>query len=103
TDHKTNERIEGMIGNSFSSYVRDYDFSVVLLENGFKTGEKPENFGDLHGKLYQHLVNSDVFKAEFSKQPVICLSVSTAKKYHRTTNEHPVLGVEYKQDEYSRT
>ena len=28
TDHQTNERIEGMIGNSFSSYVRDYDFSV---------------------------------------------------------------------------
>ena len=29
-DHHTNQRIEGMIGNSFSSYVRDYDFSVVL-------------------------------------------------------------------------
>lgn len=103
TDHKTNDRIEGMIGNSFSSYVRDYDFSVVLLENGFKTGEKPENFGDLHGKLYQHLVNSDVFKAEFSKQPVICLSVSTSKTYFRTANLHPVLGVEYKNDEHSRT
>lgn len=32
-DHKTNQRIEGMIGNSFSSYVRDYDFSVVLPAN----------------------------------------------------------------------
>ena len=102
-DHKTNQRIEGMIGNSFSSYVRDYDFSVVLLEKGFKTGEKPEDFGDLHGKLYQHLVNSDVFKAEFEKQPVICLSVSTSKTYYRTTNIHPVLGVEYQNDEYSRT
>lgn len=102
-DHKTNERIEGMIGNSFSSYVRDYDFSVVLPELGFKTNEKPENFGDLHGKLYQHLVNSDVFKAEFKKQPVICLSVSTSKTYYRTANVHPVLGVEYKNDEYSRT
>ena len=103
TDHKTNERFDGMIGNSFSSYVRDYDFSVVLLEQGFKSNEKPENFGDLHGKLYQHLVNSDVFKAEFKKQPVICLSVSTTKTYYRTTNVHPVLGVEYQQDEYSRT
>ncbi|MEN3980081.1 putative oxygenase MesX [Acinetobacter sp. CWB-B33] len=102
-DHKTNERIEGMIGNSFSSYVRDYDFSVVLPELGFKTNEKPENFGDLHGKLYQHLVNSEVFKAEFKKQPVICLSVSTSKTYYRTANVHPVLGVEYKNDEYSRT
>ncbi|MFH7806926.1 MULTISPECIES: DUF1852 domain-containing protein [unclassified Acinetobacter] len=103
TDHKTNERIEGMIGNSFSSYVRDYDFSVVLPALGCKTDEKPENFGDLHGKLYQHLVNSEIFKAEFKKQPVICLSVSTTKTYYRTANVHPVLGVEYKNDEYSRT
>lgn len=103
TDHKTNERIEGMIGNSFSSYVRDYDFSVVLPALGCKTNEKPENFGDLHGKLYQHLVNSEVFKAEFSKQPVTCLSVSTSKTYYRTANVHPILGVEYTNDEYSRT
>lgn len=102
-DHKTNERIEGMIGNSFSSYVRDYDFSVVLPELGFKSNEKPEDFGDLHGKLYQHLVNSEVFKTEFKKQPVICLSISTSKTYYRTANIHPVLGVEYKNDEYSRT
>jgi hypothetical protein len=27
-DRKTNERIEGIVGNNFSSYVRDYDFSV---------------------------------------------------------------------------
>ena len=102
-DHQTGERIEGMIGNSFSSYVRDYDFSVVLPQLGCGVGEKPEDFGNLHGKLYQHLVNSDVFKAEFKKQPVICLSVSTSKTYFRTANVHPILGVEYKNDEYSRT
>ncbi len=102
-DHQTNERIEGMIGNSFSSYVRDYDFSVVLPALGCKVNEKPESFGDLHGKLYQHLVGSAVFQAEFQKQPVICLSVSTSKTYYRTTNVHPVLGTEYKNDEYSRT
>ncbi len=102
-DHETNERFEGMIGNSFSSYVRDYDFSIVLPSLGCKTNEKPEDFGDLHGKLYQHLVHSDVFKAEFQKQPVICLSVSTSKTYFRTANVHPVLGVEYTNDEYSRT
>ena len=28
-DHKENTRIDGMIGNSFSSYVRDYDFSEI--------------------------------------------------------------------------
>lgn len=102
-DHKTNKRIEGMIGNSFSSYVRDYDFSVVLFENGYKVGEYPKNFGELHGKLYQHLVHSEAFTSEFKKQPVICLSASTSKTYYRTANVHPVLGVEYKPEEDSRT
>lgn len=104
-DHKTNTRIDGMIGNSFSSYVRDYDFSIVLPAHFEKNPNTPppESFGDLHGKLFQHLLNSDAYKAQFNKQPVICLSVSTSKTYHRTTNQHPVLGVEYRQDEYSLT
>ncbi len=104
-DRKTNERIEGIVGNNFSSYVRDYDFSVLLLEHtknqqGFST---PENFGDLHGKLFKCFVNSSTYKENFSKPPVICLSVSSSKTYHRTENRHPVLGIEYLQDEYSLT
>ena len=104
-DHKDNKRIEGMIGNSFSSYVRDYDFSVVLPEHFDKNpgSPPPEDFGDLHGKLFQHLVSSEAYQAQFNKQPVICLSVSTSKTYHRTANHHPVLGTEYRQDEYSLT
>ncbi len=104
-DRKTNERIEGIVGNNFSSYVRDYDFSVVLPEHtksqpGFNT---PDNFGDLHGKLFKCFVNSNTYKENFSKPPVICLSVSSSKTYHRTENQHPVLGIEYHQDEYSLT
>ena len=104
-DHKENRRIEGIVGNSFSSYVRDYDFSVVLLDHFAKNPNTPPpaDFGVLHGKLFQHLLNSDAYQANFNKQPVICLSVSTTKTYHRTTNQHPVLGVEYRQDEYSLT
>lgn len=104
-DHKENKRIDGMIGNSFSSYVRDYDFSVVLLDHFAKNPgtPPPAEFGDLHGKLFQSLLNSEAYQAEFNKQPVICLSVSTSKTYERTTNQHPILGVEYKQDEYSLT
>ena len=99
-DHKDNSRIDGMIGNSFSSYVRDYDFSVVLLEhyNKHPNSATPANFGDLHGKLFQYLLNSETYQANFNKTPVICLSVSTSKTYHRTANQHPVLGVEYRQD-----
>lgn len=32
-DKETNERVEGIVGNNFSSYVRDYDFSVLLLDH----------------------------------------------------------------------
>ncbi|WP_218689355.1 DUF1852 domain-containing protein [Psychrobacter sp. BF1] len=104
-DHKHNKRIDGMIGNSFSSYVRDYDFSVLLLEHSNKKSASPtpEHFGDLHGKLFQYLLNSEAYQASFNKKPVICLSVSTSKTYNRTTNQHPVLGVEYRQDDYSLT
>ena len=99
-DHKENTRIEGMIGNSFSSYVRDYDFSVVLPEHRDKDlgSLTPEDFGELHGKLFQYLLNSEAYQAQFNKQPVICLSVSTSKTYQRTGNQHPVLGIEYRLD-----
>lgn len=104
-DRKTNERIDGIAGNNFSSYVRDYDFSVLLLEHNKNQPEfsTPDNFGDLHGKLFKCFVNSSAYQAHFNKPPVICLSVSSSKTYHRTENEHPVLGVEYQQDEYSLT
>ena len=104
-DHKTNKRIEGIVGNNFSSYVRDYDFSVVLTnynKNQPKFGI-PENFGALHGKIFKHFVNSSVYKTHFSKSPVICLSVSENKTYQRTENRHPILGVEYQVDSSSLT
>ncbi|MEB0203993.1 DUF1852 domain-containing protein [Pseudomonas sp. CCC3.1] len=104
-DRKTNERIEGIVGNNFSSYVRDYDFSVLLLGHNKGRAEFsiPDDFGDLHGKLFKCFVNSSAYKEHFNKPPVICLSVSSSKVYQRTENQHPVLGVEYQQDEYSLT
>lgn len=104
-DHYKNQRIEGIVGNSFSSYVRDYDFSVLLREhnqnrNQFST---PENFGDLHGKIFKSFLNSKAYQDHFKKLPVICLSVSSSKTYHRTENQHPILGVEYQQNEFSPT
>ncbi|MEK0159777.1 DUF1852 domain-containing protein [Pseudoalteromonas piscicida] len=104
-DHQTNERIEGILGNNFSSYVRDYDFSVLLLDHN-KDQPKfsiPANFGDLHGKLFKYFVDSEAYKSHFSKPPVICLSVSDNKTYHRTENQHPVLGFEYQPNESSLT
>jgi hypothetical protein len=104
-DHKTKQRIEGIVGNNFSSYVRDYDFSVVLLEhNKNQTGFSiPDQFGDLHGTLFQYFVNSETYQQHFHKKPVICLSVSDNKTYQRSSNQHPVLGVEYQPNETSLT
>lgn len=104
-DKKTDERIEGIVGNNFSSYVRDYDFSVVLTEHnkGQSKFSIPDSFGDLHGKLFKAFLRSDAYEANFSKPPVICISASSSKVYHRTDNRHPVMGVEYRQDEFSST
>lgn len=104
-DKKTGERVEGIVGNNFSSYVRDYDFSVVLPEHNKGRPEfgTPDNFGDLHGSLFKCFLNSAAYKQHFSKPPVICLSASSSKTYRRTGNLHPVLGVEYVQNEYSPT
>lgn len=104
-DHKTNQRIEGIVGNNFSSYVRDYDFSVVLLDHnkGKSDFTAPANYGELHGKMFQSFIKSEVYKQNFSKLPVMCLSVSDNKTYYRTTNKHPILGVEYQPNEPSLT
>jgi hypothetical protein len=104
-DKQTGKQIEGIVGNNFSSYVRDYDFSVVLREHNKDQSSFsiPENFGELHGKIFKHFVNSKAYKTHFAKPPVICLSVSDTKTYHRTENLHPVLGVEYQPNESSLT
>ncbi|WP_432784531.1 hypothetical protein AAEX37_01492 [Oligella sp. MSHR50489EDL] len=104
-DHKTNKRIPGIVGNNFSSYVRDYDFSVLLPEHNKDKAEfsLPEAYGDLHGNLFKAFLNSKAYKENFNKQPVICLSVASTRTYRRTDNVHPILGVEYLQDEFSLT
>lgn len=104
-DRVTSERHPGIVGNNFSSYVRDFDFSVRLPAANRTATEftVPEDFGNLHGKLFQHFLNSPAYRERFQASPVICISVSTSKTYHRIDNHHPVLGVEYRQDEYSLT
>lgn len=104
-DKKTNERIEGIVGNNFSSYVRDYDFSVLLLNHNKDRSDfsTPENFGELHGNIFKHFIQSNEFQHHFKKNPVICLSISCKDVYQRTGNEHPVLGIEYEQNSSTLT
>jgi hypothetical protein len=104
-DKSTGERIDGIVGNNFSSYVRDYDFSVVLPDHRRRHpgGGAPDGFGVLHGNLFKHFLTSAAYRERFAKPPVICLSVSSSQTYHRTANEHPILGVEYRNDDHSAT
>lgn len=104
-DQQTQQRLDGIVGNNFSSYLRDYDFSVWLLEHNKNKPQFtiPDNFGDLHGLLFQKFIVSDTYRQAFKKPPVICLSVSDNKIYQRTHNQHPVLGVEYLPNESSLT
>lgn len=104
-DRQADKRIDGLVGNSFSSYVRDYDFSIVLPEYNAGRTEFgiPENFGDLHGKLFKQFARSRVYQERFGKPPVICISAATSKTYQRLDNQHPILGVEYRQDTQSST
>lgn len=104
-DKKANQRIDGIVGNNFSSYVRDYDFSVLLLAHNKNQASfsTPDDFGILHGNIFKSFVNSSTYREAFKKSPVICLSVSSSKVYYQTENRHPVLGVEYRQNEFSST
>jgi hypothetical protein len=104
-DTQTGARIDGIAGNNFSSYIRDYDFSVVLprhTEEASGPGA-PSDFGELHGNLFNRFLDSAAYRERFRLPPVICISVSTSRTYRRLVNEHPVLGVEYQQDDHSMT
>ena len=104
-DRYTRTSTHGIVGNNFSSYVRDYDFSVLLPATADASGKPvvPQDFGELHGRLFQHFLDSEAYRQRFEQLPVICISVSTSKTYRRTGNSHPVLGLEYQQDDYSLT
>ena len=104
-DLRTGERHQGIVGNNFSSYVRDFDFSVLLptVNQDATKFNVPDDFGHLHGVLFRRFLDSAAYQERFPKPPVICISISTSKTYRRTENCHPILGVEYQQDEFSLT
>jgi hypothetical protein len=109
-DRTTGERIPGITGNNFSSYVRDHDFSVRLpahqqaADGSEGSGPGiPGDFGVLHGRLFRRFIASDAYRERFAAPPVVCISVSTSRTYRRIGAPHPVLGVEYATDGSSLT
>ena len=67
-DQLNGVRHQGIVGNNFSSYVRDFDFSVVLPAAAGDSGKPtvPEDFGDLHGKLFQQFLDSPACQERLS-------------------------------------
>lgn len=104
-DQVSGRSLDGIVGNNFSSYLRDYDFSIVLPEHNRErpSFSFPADFGDLHGRLFKSFVSSTAYRSRFRKPPVICISASTSRTYRRTANHHPIMGVEYLQDDPSPT
>jgi len=101
-DQHTGERHQGILGNNFSSYLRDHDFAVLLPSLDTSAGI-PDDFGQLHGQLFQRFLSSDAFRAQFDAEPVVCISVSTSQTYRQTATVHPVLGAEYEHEHTSLT
>lgn len=101
-DQRTGERHQGILGNNFSSYLRDYDFAVLLPSLDTSAGI-PDDFGQLHGALFQRFLESDAFRSQFDAEPVVCISVSTSQTYRQTGFVHPVLGAEYEHEHSSLT
>ncbi len=104
-DRRTGRCHPGILGNNLSSYIRDHDFSVLLPSLGGSPAGSPlpDDFGALHGALFQHFRESAAYAEHSATPPVVCISVSTSRTYRRTGLHHPVLGVEYAQDEPSLT
>ncbi|RUT26382.1 DUF1852 domain-containing protein [Asaia sp. W19] len=104
-DRREDRRIRGIVGNNFSSYLRDYDFSVALPAHNAQRAAfaVPDDFGVLHGRIFRNFLASEIYRKNFDKSPVICLSVSSDRTYIATPNRHPVLGVEYSQHDPSLT
>jgi hypothetical protein len=101
-DHQTEQILPGPTGLNFSSYLRDYDFRI-LLPQLIKHNASPNewsSFGKLHG-----LLTNLQFGAEglITDPLAIAISIAQHHRYRATVNYHPILGREYSADVLSLT
>ena len=92
----TGERRSGPTGFNFSSYIRDYDFNILLprlLESGLE--DSMNTFGTLHGILYQMMFSDFWVKGIIDTPCIFVLSVSANKTYQAQQVTHPVLGRQF--------
>lgn len=86
-----------LTGFNYSSYVRDYDFNIVLprIRSGIATREEHDSFGALHGLLYRLQFRRLHSAGVFLEPLVVAISVSNGRTYHRGASVHPILGTSY--------
>jgi hypothetical protein len=93
-DRQTGRSFPGPTGLNFSSYLRDYDFRIVLprlLQNQAGPVEW-SGFGALHGLLTRRQFGPGGLIAE---PLAIAISIADNHAYRATSNLHPILGREY--------
>ena len=92
----------GPTGMNFSSYLRDYDFRIVLppLLQRHASPEEMEQFGLLHGLLSRLQFGR---RGLISDPLAIAISISQNCDYIATANLHPLLGQEYTSNRTSLT
>jgi hypothetical protein len=99
-DKESGEIHNGPTGLNFSSYVRDYDFRVVLPKIMRRGGVDTRDFGALHGLLTRLQFGEDSVVPDHL---TIAISISQRIPYRATEFVHPILGREYLATEESTT
>jgi len=101
-DHQTNQVLRGPTGLNFSSYLRDYDFRIILPKMLRQNTEQQDwsSFGQLHGLLSRLQFGADGL---VSDPLVVAISIAQGHIYRATPNTHHILGREFSSDSVSLT
>jgi hypothetical protein len=102
SDRQTQQLFKGPTGLNFSSYLRDYDFRIVLpqLLQSQATPQEWSTFGQLHGWLTRLQFGS----SGLIHEPLaIAISIAQKHSYRATQHYYPILGREYTAESSSLT
>jgi hypothetical protein len=101
-DRHGDQIIPGPTGLNFSSYLRDYDFRIVLpqLLNIKASPQEWKRFGNLHGRLTQLQFGTEGLIPD---PLTIAISIAQQHPYQATPYKHPILGREYTTESSSLT
>lgn len=97
TNELTGEHFDGPLGCNFSSYIRDYDFKLVLpsIFKTTNTSDELADFGNLHAFFFNLCYEELIAQSKTYKPFIIAISVGNGKEYIRNGFTHPILGYEY--------